>query len=132
LDHAVSDRRYSERSLPASRLRYHDPAYRRGPVLSGAQLLPQSDQPLLQSLRLDVFEALPVHAWSTARRSSESVGVGENVFSVHLVVELVKATGRLRLRCRVQLPLEIPDRCRSCQAHRANLLVLVSLRSTLK
>ena len=47
LRHAVSDGRYSEWSLPASRLRYHDPAYRRGPVLSGAQRFLQRDQLLL-------------------------------------------------------------------------------------
>ena len=48
--------------------------------------------------------------------------------AVQLVVELMKAARRLRLRCGVELPLKSPDRQWSCQAH-ANLLILVLARS---
>src|SRR6266487_3232208 len=128
LHHSVPNRRDSQRPLPSALLRNHHPAHRVGSVRLVPDLLSQGRKPLPEPRRLDVLEALPVHAGRPAVLLGEPVSVREHVLSVHLVVELVEAERRLLLRLRVELPLEVPDLFRSLQAH-ANPLTLLSFRS---
>ena len=69
-----------------------------GSIRLGAQVLAQAGQPLLQSRRLDLRERHPVHARRTRIGTSQRVGVGENIVAIDLVVELIEAEVRLRLR----------------------------------
>src|SRR5438132_2481453 len=75
-------------------------------------------QPDLQTRRLDLPKAHPVHARSTRVATGQPVGVAQDIFATDLLVEHVEAESRLRLRLAVQLSLQGPDLLRCYQAHR--------------
>src|ERR1700694_1009709 len=55
--------------------------------------------------------------------SRQCVSMVQNIFSVHLVVELIKAEFRLVLRLSIQLDLKFPYLTRCCQTHRQSPLL---------
>src|SRR5207244_11848865 len=59
-----------------------------------------------------------LHSRRTMIGSRQFVGMGQNVFSIHLVVELIEAEFRLVLRLSIQLDLKFPYLTRCYQAHR--------------
>src|ERR1700730_17996691 len=119
LSHPITDRWDAERALASTiRLRDHHPPHRIGPVRLRDQFLAQTRQPGLQTRRLDLPEAHPVHARSTRVATGQPVGVAQDIFAADLVVEHVEAESGLRLRLAVQLSLQGPDLRRCYQAHR--------------
>ena len=131
LRHAVPNRRDPEWSLAAAWFGNHHPAHRRRPIRLLAQVLSQRREPRFHAGRVDVLETHPVHTGGSARRARQSIGMGEDVLAVHLVVQQIEPVLGLLLRLHVQLPLPPPNAVGSLQAH-ANLPVLGSFRSTQK
>jgi hypothetical protein len=117
--------------LPSSGLVDQNAANRVRPVRLLAQFGPSLSQPLLQPIGFNGLKAHSVHSRCSPVFSGKPIGVGENVLSVHLVVEQVEAETWLVLRLYVKLPLERPDLFGSFQAH-ANLLLLGFIESTPK
>src|SRR2546430_924870 len=78
---------------------------------------------ILQALRLDSPEALSIHARRALIGLHQCVGMGQHIFTVHLVVEQIETVARLFLRLLVQLPLKHPDLSRCFQAHRQSPLL---------
>src|ERR1700694_518012 len=73
--------------------------------------------PILQPRRFDLLKALPIHSRRTMISSRQFVSMGQNIFSVHLVVKLIEPEFRLALRLSIQLDLKFPYLARRCQAH---------------
>ena len=71
-------------------------------IRSTFQLLRQFVQPSLYSVRLDVLEPLAIHSCRSAVGFAAFVGVGQNVFPIHLVVQRIEAKAGRFLRFRVQ------------------------------
>jgi hypothetical protein len=105
LYHSIPDRRHSQRALPSIGFLDPHPAYCRRSVAFTFQLRRHFAQPPLPAVLLDVFEALSVHPRRSAIGFAFPVGELQNVFSPHLVVQLMKAALGLLLRLRVQRPL---------------------------
>src|ERR1035437_2858100 len=61
--------------------------------------------------------------------SCQFVGMVQNVFAIHLVIELIEPEFRLVLRLAIQLDLKFPYLTRRCHAHRQSPL-LSSFSST--
>src|SRR5262245_420991 len=118
LHHPVPYRRDAERPLAAPGLRDHHPSHRLGPIRLLPQILAQPKQPLLPALLLDLLESHPIHPRRAPVLPGERVGVGQDVLAPDLVVELVEAEPRLRLRLEIKLSLQRPDLFRRYQAHR--------------
>src|SRR2546422_11709741 len=78
-------------------------------------------KPAVHPCCLDVVEGLSVHTRRAPVRSAARVGMGEDVFTPHLVIQEMEAPRRLLLGLHVERSLELPNLFRSCQAH-ANLL----------
>ena len=129
LRHPVPNGRNPERALAAAGLRDHYPPHRLWLVCLAPQFLPKAVHPLSQPLRLDGLEALPIHPRRPMVGSRQFVGMVQNIFSIHLVVELIKAEFRLVLRLSIQLDLKFPYLARRCKAHRQSPL-LFSFSST--
>jgi len=124
LRHPVPYCRDTQRTLPAARLGDHFPPHRLWFVRLIVQVPPEAVQPLLQPCRLDVLEALSVYPRRATVGFCQGVGMLQDVFPVHLVVELIEAISRLILRLPIQLVLQIPNLFRCCQAHRQSPLLL--------
>ena len=62
-------------------------------------------------------EGHTVHTRHARIGASKSIGVMQNVFAINLVIELIEAVSRFRLRLDVQLSLKGPDLFRRYQAH---------------
>src|SRR5712691_4811326 len=118
LHHSIPDSRNSERPFPAPGLWDHHPPDRLWFIRLVAQLLSDTSQPLLQPFPLDIFEALSIYSRRALIGSSQFISMGQNVLSVYLVVEQVKAVPRFVLRLAVQLDLKVPNLTRRCQTHR--------------
>src|ERR1035441_8488670 len=121
LRHPIPDGWDSKRTLPAPRLRDHDPPHGLWFVRLVVQFFPESVQPFHQSRwssRLDSLEALLIHSRRALIGLRQHIGVDQNVFAVYLVVELMKTEFRLTLRLSIQFDLKFPDLIRCCQAHR--------------
>src|SRR5207245_11274782 len=116
--HPVPNRRHPERSRPAPGLRYDHPPHRLWFVCLAPQFFLKAVHPFPQPPRLDGLEALPIHSWRTIIGSRQFIGMVQNVFAVHFVVELIEPEFRLVLRLSIQLDLEFPYLARPCQAHR--------------
>src|SRR6266511_563962 len=117
LNHAITNGRYSERSLAAIRFRYVHPPHRIGPVPLRDQFLTQTCQPPVYSRGFDLREGHLIHARRSRIGVGQRIGMTQDIFSAKLVVEHVEAEGRLRLRLTIQLSLKAPDPSRCCQAH---------------
>ena len=100
LHHAVADRRDSQRTLLAVRLRYPHPSHGRWPVRLLPQLFCQFAKPLLHPVRLDGREGLPVHAWRAAVGTATLIRMGQYIRPVHLVIQRVEPVARRRFRFR--------------------------------
>ena len=122
LHHPVAYRRNPQRTLLPIPLRYPHPPHRRGTVGLLPQLPRQLPKPLPHTPRLDALERLAVHTRSPARSAAAFEGVGQHVRPVHLVVELVEAKLRFRLRFRMQRLPQLLDTGRCSQAHRQSPL----------
>src|SRR5271169_5940719 len=118
LNHTITDRRNTERTLASPVLRYHHPPHRIRPVRLRDQFLAQARQPPLHALLLDLREGHSVHARSARVGAGHAVGVAQNVLPTNLVVEHVEAVGGLRLRLAIELPLKVPDLIWCYRAHR--------------
>ena len=118
LNHAITDRRNTERTLASPMLRDHHPPHRIGPVRLQDQFLAQACQPPLQAPLLDLLKGHSVNARSTRIGAGHPVGMLQNVLTTDLVVEHVEAESRLRLRLAIQLPLKVPDLIWCYRAHR--------------
>ncbi len=112
-----------------TRLRNQHPPHRLRAVRLRSQRLLHCGQPSLQPCPFDVLERHPVHARRSPMLPAERIGVGQDVRSIHLVVEQVEAIGRFLLGLGVQRLLESPELRWSCQAH-ANLPPLDSSSRT--
>src|SRR6516225_600094 len=118
----VPDSGNSERALAhAAGLGNHHPSHRLRSVASCSNLLPQCAEPLFHPLCIDAVKGFSVHTGRAAVRTAAGVGVGEDVFTPHFVIQAVEPSRRLLLGLHVERSLERPDLFRSCQAH-ANLL----------
>ncbi|MDP8920786.1 MAG: hypothetical protein M3O00_18270, partial [Pseudomonadota bacterium] len=69
----------------------HHPPHRLGSVCLRDQVFPEPGQPRLQPLRLDRREGHPVHPRRALVRTSQRIGVVQDVCAVNLVVEQVEA-----------------------------------------
>ena len=118
LHHPVPNGRDAERSLAAAGLRDHHPPHRLGSIRLLSQVLAKPGQPLFHPCRLNHGERHTVHPRRSRIGAAKRIGVGQNVRPPHLVVELIEAEGRLRLRLEIKLPLKRPDLIGRCQAHR--------------
>src|SRR5664280_2280910 len=121
LRHPIPDGWDSKRTLPAPRLRDHDPPHGLCFVRLVVQFFPESVQPFHQSRwssRLDGLEALLIHSRRALIGLRQHIRVDQNVFAVYLVVELIETEFRLILRLSIQFDLKFPDFIRCCQAHR--------------
>jgi len=105
LHHPVPNCRNPERTLAASGLRDHHPPHRLWLIRLAAKVIPEAVQPLLQTLRLDHLDALPIHSRRALVGLHPLVGMGKNVLPIDLVVEQVEAISRLFLRLQIQLLL---------------------------
>src|ERR1017187_8041101 len=94
-----------------------------------SKVIPEAVQPFPQPCRFDSREALPIYSRRALIGLGQCIGMVQNVFPVHLVVEQVETVVRLFLRFLVQLPLKHPDLNRCLQAHRQSP-VLSDLKST--
>src|SRR6516164_10645483 len=83
----VADSGYPQRPLFPVRLGYVYPPYREWLIGSAFQLFRQLIQPSLSSVRLDVLECLAVHSCCTAIGFAAFVGEGQDILSIHLVVQ---------------------------------------------
>src|ERR1017187_10549668 len=83
-----------------------------------SKVIPEAVQPFPQPCRFDSREALPIYSRRALIGLGQCIGMVQNVFPVHLVVEQVETVVRLFLRFLVQLPLKHPDLNRCLQAHR--------------
>jgi site-specific DNA recombinase len=95
------NRRYAQRSLFAARFVDPDATYRRRPVGLALECLGEFAQPTVLAVRFDVREALTVHACRTALGAGQSVRMGQNILSVHLVVQRVEPKVGFFLRFRL-------------------------------
>src|ERR1019366_6612119 len=118
LRHPVPYRRYPERTLAAAGLWDHHPPHRLWSIRLVPQFLSEAIHPLCQPSGLDVREALPIHSRRASIGSRQSVSMGQNIFPVHLVIELIETESRLVLRLAIQLDLKFPYLTRRCQTHR--------------
>src|SRR5215472_16281802 len=123
LYHPIPNGRDSEGPLATPGLRNQHPSHRLRLIRLRAKLVPNTVQPFLQPLRFDTPEALPIYSWCALIELHQLVGMGQNVFSVHLVVEQIETVVRLFLRFLVQLLLKHPDFNRCFQAHRQSPLL---------
>src|SRR5580698_1824882 len=123
LHHPVPDRRNPERPLAATGLRDHYPSHRLWLIRLRAKVLSDVVQPFLQPQRFDSPEGLPIHTRRALIGLHQCISMGQNVLSVHLVVEQVETVVRLSLRLLVQLPLKHPDLYWCFQAHRQSPLL---------
>jgi len=64
-------------------------------------------QPLFHSLRLDPRKALPIDSATPAIGSAAAPGPQQHIFPVDLVVQCVKAVGRICLRFGIQRSLQL-------------------------
>jgi hypothetical protein len=106
------------------RLRDQHPPHRCRPVRFRDNVL----RPLLPPCRLDHREGRSIHARRAPVRTGKHVGVGQNVLTVNLVVELIETKRWFSLRLGIQLPLKTPDAIWCCQAH-CQSPILLSVRS---
>jgi hypothetical protein len=86
----------------------------------------QFAQPLLFAVRLDVVKRHPIDARGSAVGTAQPVGERQDVRSIHLVVQHVKAIVGRSLRFGVQCRLQLLNLWWSCQTH-VNLLGRVLL-----
>ena len=102
LHHAVSDRRYAQRSLFAVRLRDPYPPHRTGLVRLALEFLHQFPQPTPGPIRLDVLKRLVVHSRCPLVGTAALVGQFQHVRAVQLVVQCIEAVARFSLRFGMQ------------------------------
>src|SRR4029077_4812631 len=72
--------------------------------------------------RLDVLEGLSVHARPPLIGLRQMVRAQQDIFSIHLVIELIETVSRLVLRLSIQLDLKVPNFIRhfqTCVNHRS-------------
>ena len=118
----ISDSGNPERTLAhAAGLGNHHPSDRLRSIPPCANLLPQYAEPRLHPACLNAVEGFSVHTWRATVRTAAGIGVGENVFAPHFVIQTVEPPRRLLLGLDVERSLESPNLFRSYQAH-ANLL----------
>jgi site-specific DNA recombinase len=87
LHYPVSDSGYTERALAHTvGFRNHHSSDRLRFVASCSNLILQCTEPALHPVRLDACEGFPVDARRPAVRTAESVSMGKDVFTPHLVV----------------------------------------------
>jgi len=108
-------RRYPQRSFSPARLRNHDSPHRLWSICLVVQFLPESVQPPPLPLRFDVLEAFPIHTGCALIGFRQRPCAEQNVFPVHLIVELIEAESRLVLRLSIQLDLKFPNLIRHFQ-----------------
>src|SRR5450432_1821358 len=123
LYHSVPNGRNPERPLAPTGLRDHHPSHRLWLIRLAAKVHPDAVQPFLQPQRLDSPEGLPIHAWRALIGLHQCIRMGQDVLSVHLVVEQVETVVGLSLRLLVQLPLKHPDLYWCFQTHRQSPLL---------
>ena len=90
LHHAIPDRRDTKRSLLAIGLRDVNPTDRLGAIGSAPESFREQFQPSVQPVRLDVLEGLAVYSRSSAVGSAAVVGMTQDIFAVHFVVQRVE------------------------------------------
>src|ERR1700730_1065193 len=90
-----------------SGLGYVNPSYRKWLIGSTFQLLRQFVQPPFPAVRFDVLECLVIHSRGSAVGLAAFVGVGQNVFPIHLVVQRVETKVGRFLRFCVQRRLQL-------------------------
>src|ERR1700688_2295631 len=105
LHYPIPYRRNAEWSFPAPGLWDHHPPHRLWLIRPIAQLLPDTGQPLRQTSRLDLLEALSIYARRSLIGARQRVSMGQDVLSPDLVVKHVEAVSRLVLRLAIQLDL---------------------------
>src|SRR6266496_6400827 len=123
LHHPVPNGRNPERPLPAPGLRDHHPSHRLWFVCLASQFLSEPVDPFLQPSRLNILETRPIHSRRSIIGSRQFIGMVQNIFPVHLVVELIETVLRLLLRLPIQLDLKFPYLARCCQAHHQSPLL---------
>lgn len=96
------------------------PAFR---IRLSTQFFPKAEQPLFQSCRLDHHEGLPIHPRRSLIGTHQPVSMEQNISPVDLVVELVEAEIRFRLRLEIELHLKFPDIFGCYQTHRQSPLL---------
>jgi hypothetical protein len=103
LYHPISDRGYAEWALAhAPRFGNHHPFHRLRSVASCSHLLPQGTEPAVHPVCFNVREGFSVHARRAPVCTATRVGVGEDVFPPHLVIQTVKPPRRLLLGFHVE------------------------------
>ena len=121
LRHSVPNRWDTQGSLSPARLLHHDSSHRLWFIRLVVQVLPQAVQPLhhpLRASRFDILEAFFIHSRRSIVGLRQLVSVVQNIFAVHLVIELIEAVFRLLLRLSIQFDLQVPNFIRRCQTHR--------------
>ena len=113
---ATLEQRWNQALEEAQRLKddYQNSRQQQGLELTGKpvalflQFFRRLIQPLFHSLRLDPRKALPIDSATPAIGSAAAPGSQQHIFPVDLVVQCVKAVGRICLRSR---------RCSRCSLH---------------
>ena len=111
----IADRRDTERSLTrAPRFGNHHSFDRPWCVACCSNLLPYCTEPAVYPVLLDASEGFPVYARCPTVRMAARVGVCEDIFTPHLVIQCVEPPRRLLLGLHVERSLERPNLFRSC------------------
>ena len=109
LYHPIFDRRYSQRPLLAVGFGNQNPPYRLRPVALFLQCSRQLFQPCFHSLCFDPGKTLPVDSATPAVGAAAAPGPQKHIFPVDLVIQCVKAVGRICLRFGIQRSLQLPN-----------------------
>src|SRR5271166_5613619 len=118
LNHPIPNRRDSQGTFAAPRLRDRRPPHRIGPIRLRHEVLAQARQPRLHAKRLNLLEGRPVHPRCARIGAGQRIGVPKVVIAADLVVEDVEAESGLRLRLTIELSLKVPDLFGRFEAHR--------------
>src|SRR5262245_35791499 len=119
----IADRGDAERPLTrAPKFGNHHSFDRSWCVAFAANLLPHGTEPAVHAVCFDARERFSINARRPTVRMAARVGVREDVFTPHLVIQRMEPPRRLLLGLHVERSLERPNLFWSCQAH-ANLLL---------